>query len=582
MKLKKNILILVSLIFFTSCSISPPPKPMQIKKGDYTYFKEYMNWFIKEKMKDEDIIGLSVALVDDQTIVWKKGFGYADKEKDIKATEDTIYRAGSITKIFNAMAVMKLAEDKKMDIDKPFKTYLPEFSIKSRFGSTDKITPRNIMTHHSGMPSDWFDRMFSVNPMAYTDYVKVIKNEFVAYPTNTIFSYSNLAITLLGHAVAKTANTPYDKFIKTSFLEPMNMNHSDVKAELEGEGASKSYADGEEAKDEYPLGMLPAGALNTSVSDLANLAKTINNNGKFKNKTILRENTLNEMLKVQNKNVAFDVGSKFGLGFFIDDETFNGLDKIYHHGGATINHRAFFATTQESKLSVIIMSNTKNTDVWEITKEMLVQARKAKTGLKIPKNDMSSKLVKDSNIEGTYATPFGKMDVVKTGNGVYLAEAMDMSIQLTKAKNNKYYGKYMLFGLIPISLDVLKDISVYNKNMNGKTFMIYEKSSRKALLAPKVKPPIIPEIWKNRLGTYHIMDQLEPKDFQIEKVVFKIEDNFPLIEVAFESGDSLKFILDIVNDNEAIKEGIGRGMRETIRFENGIVYGSGLRFKLQK
>ncbi len=584
MKLQKYILSLILSIFFINCSTSTQPKePKKITKGDYTYFTEYMNRFIREQMKEQNIVGLSVALVDDQTIIWQKGFGYEDKAKGIKATKDTIYRAGSITKIFNAMAVMKLAEEQKIDIDKPLKTYLPEFSIKSRFGSTDKITPRNIMTHHSGMPGDWLDRMFSTKPIPYTTYVRLIKDEYVAYPPNTILSYSNLAVTLLGNAVENTANTPYSKFIQTSFLRPMNMNDSNIKAALEGKGTSKSYDNGQEVKDEYPISVVPAGALNTTVSDLANLAIMIHNNGKFNNKIILQKSTLNEMLTVQNKNIPLDLDDKVGLGFFMYDKTFNGFDRIYHHAGDTINHHAFFTTTEKSKLSVIVMTNSKNAHIWKIVEKMLKEARKVKTGQKISlQKPIPTKLTNSVNLEGIYATKLGKLDVIKKDDGVYITEIMGKSIQLKRGDDNKYYAKYLLFGFIPINLDMLENLSVYTENINGKTIMIYENLGQKNLFGVKIKPQVISQIWKDRAGTYHLINQQEVKSIQIEKVVAKMENNFPIIEITLQSGESLAYSLEIVNDHEAIIQGIGRRMRETIRVKNGIFYYMGLQFKLEK
>jgi CubicO group peptidase (beta-lactamase class C family) len=170
MKSIYSIALITLLPIFIGCTTSKAPKvPQNIEKGDYTHVKEYMRWYIKEQMEKHDIVGLSIALVDDQTIVWQEGFGYEDKKNKIKATPKTRYWAGSITKLFTAMGTMKLVEEGKVDIDKPFKTYLPEFSIKSRFGSTDDITPRTIMTHHSGLPGDWLDGMFSLNPTNYTE-----------------------------------------------------------------------------------------------------------------------------------------------------------------------------------------------------------------------------------------------------------------------------------------------------------------------------------------------------------------------------------------------------------------------------
>jgi CubicO group peptidase (beta-lactamase class C family) len=148
----KKITLFIVMLSLISCAAMPPKAPDFQAKGDYSDLKEYMTWFIQKEMKDNDIVGLSIALVDDQKILWQQGFGYADRENKIDATPETLYRAGSISKVFNGMAAMKLVEAGKMDIDRPLSTYLPEFKIKSRFGNTDGITPRTIMTHHSGLP----------------------------------------------------------------------------------------------------------------------------------------------------------------------------------------------------------------------------------------------------------------------------------------------------------------------------------------------------------------------------------------------------------------------------------------------
>ena len=97
-------------------------------------------------MKNADVTGLSIALVDDQRVVWAQGFGYADKAANIKATADTTYHLGSIAKVFTATAAMQLAEQGKLDIDQPIQKYLPEFSIKSRY--------RRYARHHAAQHHD--------------------------------------------------------------------------------------------------------------------------------------------------------------------------------------------------------------------------------------------------------------------------------------------------------------------------------------------------------------------------------------------------------------------------------------------
>ena len=81
-----------------------------------------------------------IALVDDQHIVWSGGYGYADQEQKIPATAETLYRVGSISKLFTDTAAMQLVEQGRLDIDQPLRKYLPGFSIKTNYTNTAEIT----------------------------------------------------------------------------------------------------------------------------------------------------------------------------------------------------------------------------------------------------------------------------------------------------------------------------------------------------------------------------------------------------------------------------------------------------------
>ena len=143
------IIIIVALLIISGCT-TIPQKPDQLIAGNYDYVKEYISWLAQKEMKKNRVVGLSIAIVDDQQTVWARGFGYADK-KDIKpATAETVYRIGSISKLFTVMATMQLAEQGRIDIDQPLQSYLPEFSVKTRFANADPITLRSIMTRSDG------------------------------------------------------------------------------------------------------------------------------------------------------------------------------------------------------------------------------------------------------------------------------------------------------------------------------------------------------------------------------------------------------------------------------------------------
>ena len=92
---------------------------------------------------------LSIALVDNQQIVWARGFGFADVQKQTPATADTVYRVGSVSKLFTDLAVMQLVEQGRLDLDAPVSRVLPEFSPRNPFNTP--ITLRQLMSHRSGL-----------------------------------------------------------------------------------------------------------------------------------------------------------------------------------------------------------------------------------------------------------------------------------------------------------------------------------------------------------------------------------------------------------------------------------------------
>lgn len=217
---------LVLFSFVLGGCASAPPRPTSVAKNDYAATKEYIAKLIQYEMKKNAIVGVSIALVDDQKVIWSEGFGYADQEKKIPATAETLYRVGSISKLFTDTAAMQLAEQGKLDIDQPLKTYLPKFSIKSRYPNSDPITPRTLMTHHSGLPRDYLKGFFTTHPAPFTDVVDLLQDENASYPPNQIFSYSNLGISLLGNAIQNQSGMPFADYMRQSLLAPLGMKNS--------------------------------------------------------------------------------------------------------------------------------------------------------------------------------------------------------------------------------------------------------------------------------------------------------------------------------------------------------------------
>ena len=276
------------------------------------------------------------------------------------------------------------------------------------------------------------------------------------------------------------------------------------------------------------------------------------------------------------------MGNKIGLSWFIDDKTLGKENIIYGHDGATTAHRSMFCVAPKSKLAVVVLTNSAEGTPTDIGNTLLKKAYEAKTGEKIPKVSRKNKNVKKgSDFEGVYASVIGKVKIEKKSDGHYVGYSANGNFSL-KRDNNKYKAKYLLWSFIPLSDDQLDKIEFYTQTIDGENLLIGDMNQSRFIAGVKVEPKPISKAWKKYAGTYEIINQLEPKSFQIKKVTAKTEDAFPILEIELKSGEKMVEILRVVNDHEAIVEGLGRNKRETIYVKDGIFHYQGLRFRKVK
>ena len=185
---------------------------------------------------------LSIAVVLDQKIIFSQAFGYADVDKQILATTKTIYRVASMTKLFNATMLMQLAERGKVDINDPLVKYIPAYKPKY-LPNTGPTTLRQLATHTSGLHVDaaqGFWHYFSnfqwvvsngkekiVWGVTKKDLLSTLDKIEIEQTPNTYPYYSNFGFQLLGIALENAAHEPFEKYIKSNILDPLDMRNSD-------------------------------------------------------------------------------------------------------------------------------------------------------------------------------------------------------------------------------------------------------------------------------------------------------------------------------------------------------------------
>ena len=233
---------------------------------------------------------MSIALVDDQQLVWAKGFGLADPKRNVAATENTIYRVGSVSKLFTDTAIMQLVEKGEIDLDAPVERYLPDFHPANPFGTP--VTLRELMSHRSGLVREppvghYFD---STDPTLKAT-VESLNSTALVYPPGTHTKYSNAAIAVVGYLLQQHVNQPFPDYLRDAVLKPLGMTASsfvptsEVRAHL-ADAIIQTYDGRIIQAPTFQLGMQPAGCMYSSVTDLAKFLNMLFADGNGKNGSI--------------------------------------------------------------------------------------------------------------------------------------------------------------------------------------------------------------------------------------------------------------------------------------------------------
>jgi CubicO group peptidase (beta-lactamase class C family) len=314
----------------------------------------------------EKLPGISVAVVRDQTMVWSKGYGFADVEKKVPMDAGTLCSICSISKLFTSVAIMQLWEQGKLRLDDSVSMYLPAFRLKQDFESVP-ITIRALLTHSAGLPRE-SQYAYWTDPYQFPTEKQIndsLSKQHTIYPASTMFQYSNLGMTLLGQIVARVSGMSYEKYVEEKIIKPLGLTDTrpSMPANLWGEKLATGYGgikrDG--TRDKMPFfqanGVTAAAGFSSSALDLAKFASW---QFRLLNKStaeLLKPSTLKEMQRAQWINP--DGNLIWGLGFVIDNE--NG-SKYIGHDGACPGYRTIVSIEPSTKLAVVVMVNTSGID----------------------------------------------------------------------------------------------------------------------------------------------------------------------------------------------------------------------------
>jgi len=305
--------------------------------------------YVKHRMQDLHIPGLSLVVLEEGRIVKASGFGMANVESDSSATPETVYKIASLSKAFIASAIMLLMQEGKIRLDDPVSKYLdgtPE--------TWNKITIRHLLTHISGIVRDPVD----YHPYEERPIAAVIKDCYslpLAFQPGDGWLYSNIGYFLLAQVITKASGKPWNEFIAERLFAPAQMTSTRLATFADivphrANGYHNTEAGMRNA--ENWIAIRPSGAFLSSALDLAKW------DAFFNSTTLIAPSSRKLMLTPITLNNHTPVD--YGFGWYVD--RLFGHTRI-HHDGQFPGFRSDYERFVDDKLTVIILANADNESV---------------------------------------------------------------------------------------------------------------------------------------------------------------------------------------------------------------------------
>ena len=301
--------------------------------------------FINTALKEWRFPGCAVAVVKDGEVIHASGYGLRDVEHNLPVTADTLFAIGSCTKAFTAMCLGMLADEGKLDWDKPVRDYMPDFRLFDAF-ATERMTARDLLCHRSGLPRH--DLVWYATTYTRDELYKRLRYLEPNKDFRVTWQYQNLMFMTAGVLLERIAGSPWEDFVRQRIFTPLGMKTStlSVTDSQRTSDYALPYHEKDEQLKEIPFHNLdaiaPAGSINSSVNEMAPWLLLHLNGGKYAAKQLISEANLKEMHTPQmvmppgtmttgnpeDKEFGYQ---SYGLGWFIN--TYRGHLFVQNGGG---------------------------------------------------------------------------------------------------------------------------------------------------------------------------------------------------------------------------------------------------------
>jgi CubicO group peptidase (beta-lactamase class C family) len=333
---------------------APQPSPASVLTRQD--FETFLDALIPSQLQNRNLAGAVVSVVKDGQVLFAKGYGYADvaAKKPVLA-DQTLFRPGSISKLFTATAVMQLVEQGKLELDRDVNDYL-DFTIPKTY--PEPVTLRRLLTHTAG-----FEETLKNLFVTHESDMKPLRTYLVEempqriFPPGKVPSYSNYGFTLAGYIVERVSGEKFERYIDNHILKPLRMTNSAFDQPLPPQLAaqmSKGYLSASKKPRDFEfVQAAPAGALTTTAADMTRFMLAFLEDGAVDEVSILKPETVRQMETRQ-----FELHPMLnGLGITFFEYSMDPV-RIIGHGGDTVYFHSDMVLVPDAHVGYFISYNT--------------------------------------------------------------------------------------------------------------------------------------------------------------------------------------------------------------------------------
>ncbi len=325
---------------------------------------------LEQQRQDLHVPGMAIAIVKDDTVILSRGFGLADVEGNVPATDETLFAAGSTTKAFTAALVAMMVDEGRMSWDDPVRTHLPAFRLTDA-EADGQVAIRDLLCHRIGLaPQDqlWYGTGATVQDILETG----LQAELL-YPFREKFSYSNFSYVAAGMCLTSASGSDWSTLIEERLFKPLGMTSTDtsVTAALADPRVAKGYLwDAQEKKLVHqPMRnvdvVAPAGAINSNVRDMIQWVRLQLGRGEFDGTRLI---SAQQHQETWTRHITMQGGVDYGLGWFL--RTWEGR-RVVDHAGGIDGFTAEVAMLPDDNLGFVLLMNQFACPLGETSREIV-------------------------------------------------------------------------------------------------------------------------------------------------------------------------------------------------------------------